>query len=235
MVAAEFVVTHPGLRTAYSRATSSVAFVDESYRAAGRPGEPPFYLMVAVVIDVDAMGQARADLMRIAGGTYWHTTEAFRELTGRSRVDAMVAYLSAADVWSVVAVQTCVDPRDATLESARMECMARLIAEVTRGGGPHATRTIVAEIRRPGAEQARDDENITRLFRAGVLSDGVRLHMVSPNQEPLLWAPDVVAWALRRLLALGDGQWFSPLRTACTLFESGSGRRIMVGVPRAGR
>jgi len=66
----------PKLAKLYQRTAGAVAFVDESYRAHPLGPERAFYSMSAVTLAKDQLDHVREVLTDIAGGRYWHTTEA---------------------------------------------------------------------------------------------------------------------------------------------------------------
>lgn len=229
-----FGLRDDALRTEYAKTSGPVAFVDESFRRADG-GERPFYLMSAAVIEQDAAARVREVLLDIAGSTYWHTTESFRSPWGREQIREMVDYLGSGDLWSLLVVQSRIRENDASLEIARRESLARLSHELTRGTGAHATRLIVMEKRRPGVEKSIDDRSISLLLANSIVPHDTTFYPASPAGEPLLWAPDVTAWALRRQLALGDAAWFTPLREAVTVLDVQTGRALNMKQPPEGR
>ena len=66
----------PKLAELSQNSPGAVAFVDESYRAHPLSSERAFYSMSAVTFAKDYPDHVREVLTDIAGGRYWHTTEA---------------------------------------------------------------------------------------------------------------------------------------------------------------
>ena len=67
------------LEALYFRHHCQVAFVDESYRQVGRNEELPFYTVTANLIPIEHFEQLRIEYVRVAGGSWWHTTDAYQK------------------------------------------------------------------------------------------------------------------------------------------------------------
>lgn len=205
----------------------ALAFVDESYRAATTQTQGYYTLTAAVVANAD-IPLMREALKAQAGGTYWHTTEAFSQ---RSPEQA-----SAAGVWignigpmlevtsdhidqGVITVHTAVPPwpedrqyrqhRVMALEEARTECMTTLLknlADDPRG----EISGVVFESRSSGAGQNMDKTDqltISRLQDSGVIPTQMGAVFISPAVEPVLWSADLTAWAAKRALDNDEPGW----------------------------
>lgn len=210
------------LRRLYAHSTGPVVFIDESYREPLRNDEHPFYAMSGVIVDRDQGSVVRDALMDITGGRYWHTTESYRSAAGQNAIHELVDYLATAADWNIVTVQTSIRRDDRDMAVARAETLTALAAEVTRGTGPSAARLLVMESRNPRAYPTgdRDDQRtIARLRSAGMIDRQTTVHHTSPGREPLLWAPDLSAWAFRRHVALDDDRWFAPLKSISTVLH----------------
>lgn len=215
-----FGLGDPSLEQLYARSTGHVVFIDESFREPLRNDEHPFYAMSGVIVDRDQGSVVRDALMDIAGGRYWHTTESYRSAAGQNAIHELVDYLATAADWNIVTVQTSIRRDDRDMAIARAETLTALTAEVTRGTGPSAARLLVMESRNKRAYPSgdRDDkETIARLRSAGMIDRQTTVHHTSPGREPLLWAPDLSAWAFRRHVALDDDRWFKPLESISTV------------------
>ena len=81
----------------------AVSFIDESYRN-WTGGGRPFYSMSAVTFAVDQLDDVREAMTEIAGGRYWHTTEAF-EQGNRDAIARMGHYIARRSEWNVVTVE----------------------------------------------------------------------------------------------------------------------------------
>lgn len=154
----------------------------------------------------------------IVGGHYWHTTESYNA-GDTARIRALLEYIAASECVSLVAVQT--DVINGDLEHARRECLAGLLAALSQAG----VRLVVLERRRTQAERNADSALIRRLVvsqRAG----RVEAVQATPSAEELLWAPDVVGWAMRRDLATGDPVWFDTVESCVQVVHACDGFRL---------
>lgn len=197
----------------YERAPGKrVAFVDEAYRGHERKGETPFYIAAAVVVDVRYMQEIRENLTEIAGGTYWHTTEAMRTDDGPAKVVKMLDYLAeGSDEVCMMSVQREISKSDRDLETARKECLAGL-ARSLASGQPDASKCMVIEKRHEEAERRLDSQLLAELIRDGHVPRGFQIHQASPREDRLLWLPDLVAYAARKEIALNQPYLFDQLR-----------------------
>ncbi|KHL01746.1 hypothetical protein [Sinomonas humi] len=207
------------LKKVYATTSGPVAFIDESYRAPGFVGhkgpERPFYVLSAVVVERDQATYVREALTDIPGSLFWHTKDLVKDPTGQQYMREMLNYLASSEMLSIVTVQT--DIRigdDKQMNYARAECLSTLTAELTRGTGENAVRLIVMDSREPKIAHGNkiDQDTIHRLRTTGIIDENVQLQHSGPGREPLLWTPDLAAWAYRRELAIGDGSWFNHIR-----------------------
>jgi hypothetical protein len=227
------IVDGPGLkddrlRILYQRTPGPIAYIDESLREPGR-GERPFYAMSAIVIARDQAAMIRQRLIEIAGSDYWHTTEAFSSPLGRHVITEMNDYLAHAIEPSIITVQTEIRRADHNLRTAREECITALAREVTRVNTTEAPRLLVFEKRNRRYYPDGDKQDLAVLHRlraARLLHPQVTGYHASPGDEPLLWAPDLVAWSFRRDLAIGDSQWFTPYETVATVLHARTGLAV---------
>jgi hypothetical protein len=104
-----------------------------------------------------------------------------------------------------VTVQTAIVRNE--IEHARRECMIQLALQLFELG----CKCMVFERRRERQSQNSDSALFNRAKTAGLLSREAVVHFGHPSAECLLWGPDVVGWALRRYLALGETVWLEPL------------------------
>jgi len=182
-----------------------VAFLDEAYRGFERP-EQPFYLFTAVIVKADDMESMRKELLDIAGSTYWHTSEALRTPDGRARAKAMLRYLIEGVEPILIAKKVSVERSDSTLEGARRGCFRSLAIALTSGveGVCAPVNLIVMERRNTSALLKIDARTFSDLRSEGAIPRVSRLVQASPNDDRLLWLPDVVSSAVRRSIAVGD-------------------------------
>lgn len=184
----------------------SVAFLDETYRGFERPGEAPFYVFTAVVVKADDMEPIRKELLDIAGGTYWHTSDCLKTPDGRARAKEMLAYLMEGVEPILIAKKVAVERADSTLEGARRVCFRRLAVALTSGveGVCAPVNLVVMERRNTAALHKIDARTFADLHSEGAIPRVSRLVQASPNDDRLLWLPDVVSSAVRRSIAFGD-------------------------------
>lgn len=221
----------PRLDTLYTRTPGAVAFLDESYRENPFPGERPFYAMSAVTFAKEQLDHVREVLTDIAGGRYWHTTEAFK--LGRTHdITEMGQYLAERVEWSIVTVETTITARGG-LPEARQTCLAAAAREVTRGSGPDAVRLLVADRNRDDALNRDDRRTVAALRSTGDIDENVALYHGRMGTEPMLWTADVVAWSAYRTLAVDDGRWIAPVRDVLTVLDARTGKPLDMKQPQA--
>lgn len=220
----------PHLATLYQRTPGTVAFVDESYREHPFNDQRPFYAMSALTLEVDQLDRFRDVMTEIAGGLYWHTTEAFK-LGREDDIHEMATYLADHVQWSIVAVEATITQRG--VSEARQTCLSALTREVTRGSGSSAVRLIVADRNRDNAVNRADQLTVSALRSAGVVDPNVTLYHGRMGQEPVLWGADAIAWSTYRVLAVDDGRWIAPMRDVLTVLDARTGRALEMKQPQA--
>lgn len=100
--------------------------IDESYDT--DPSHPhSFYILTAVVVESDQRDALRSGLVGIAASSYWHTSEAMRDASGRSRVHELLGYLAdgAGSERCVISVLQHIQPGPPIQEArifAHLEC-----------------------------------------------------------------------------------------------------------------
>ena len=222
----------PRLVELYRRTPGAVAFVDESYRERPFGNERPFYSMSAVTFSREQLDQVREVLTDIAGGRYWHTTEANEYGRGED-IARMGRFLARESQWNVVTVETTVQDVPNGLGRARSTCLAAVAREVQRGAGPNAVRLIVADRNRDEHVNEADRRTMDRLREAGDIDRHVGLYHGRMGQEPVLWAADQVSWSVYRNLAVDDGRWIEPLRDVLTVLDARTGTAVDMKQPQA--
>ena len=179
-----------------------IAYVDESLRldGAGR------YVLATVLVS-----DARADEVRAAlrdavprGLRRFH----FRK-QGDSARSAMCALIAGLRLDAVVVVASRIDSR---AERARRLCLTRLLWEL----GERKVRDLVIESRHSADKE--DRRLIAAAERAGWASD-VRYAFGQPDDECLLWLPDVVAAAVARAMGDSDPTYLRVLGPTVTVVE----------------
>lgn len=209
----------------------AVSFIDESYRNWAGRGRP-FYSMTAVTFAVDQLDDVREAMTEIAGGRYWHTTEAF-EAGERTAIARMGRYIARSSEWNVVTVETPVVAGDRGLGDARATCLAALAREVTRGQGANAVRLLVADRNRDEHLNRNDQRVLGRLRSLGEVDRQVALYHGRMRDEPVLWAADTVSWSAYRTLAVDDDRWIAPMRDMLTVIDARTGKALDMKQPQA--
>ena len=221
----------PRLELLYQNAPGAVAFLDESYRENPFPGERPFYAMSAVTFAKEQLDHVREVLTDIAGGRYWHTTEAFK--LGRTQdIAEMGQYLAEQVEWSIVTVEATITARGG-LPEARQTCLSAAAREVTRGSGSGAVRLLVADRNRDDGLNRADQRTVGALRSAGDIDQNVALYHGRMGAEPMLWTADVISWSAYRTLAVDDGRWIAPVRDVLTVLDARTGKPLDMKQPQA--
>lgn len=195
------------LEVLYAGTSQRVAFVDEAYKLA--KGGRNFYILSAVIVDVQDVDGVRWDLQQRVPDGYWHTTEALKSDAGQAQALSLLDYLATSGATLLCVIEADLAQFSDNLEMARRHCFEGLAQELIKG---HDVELIVYERRRAGVEEDNDRKTAS-LLQNYYDSDGLKFHGGTPSSEPLLWAPDLVAGALRRRSALRDLQWFEPIKT----------------------
>jgi len=181
------------LARAYASCKSThVAFIDESYVIPKHADAVSFYYAAAYVAPMSAHADIRAELVDIVGGTYWHSTEAHQDEDRRPVIHELCAYVGAGDdsEYVVLAVRSPIDVDDKDGEVARALCLNALLSDLYSRG----VALSVVEERRHTKQRNRDEIIVKDLRRANGIGR-MQVHFTTPSIEPLLWVPDVVAFA----------------------------------------
>lgn len=205
------------LATRYLRNTRPVAFVDESYRQP-RGGDLGVYSMTAAVVDAQQLNQTRSELLAEVGDTWWHTTEVYNR-GEHVRVQRALDWFRESDAVACLTVHT--QSAEMAIESLRRQCLVQLFALLAN----REVRLVVLE-RRQTQQERNSDERVIRLAKSTELIDrSIDLVQTSPRFEPLLWVPDLVAWAAGRHLSLGEKDWVRGLAAKITVAHVGHHER----------
>ena len=191
-----------------------VAYLDESYRAAGEhKGETPFYLFTAVIVFPSDMRVIRSDLEEIAGGHYWHTAETLELVDGRVKVLEMLKYLAEGDELGIITRKVDVDKADVDMEEARRTCLLALANHLTAGDLDYPPVSLmVLERRNTQSLVGRDQHTETLARQQALIPRKAKILQTSPRYEKLLWLPDVVSSAARKEQAMGDRELMDVIR-----------------------
>jgi hypothetical protein len=201
------------LTSLYQRAEGAIAFIDESYYAPSSGTGKTFYITAAVVVATNELENLRNDLGAVAQTGYWHTSEAARHSDGRADIIKLSKALTnraKAICW----IYEPIEKSDREGEGARARSLRYGINELVRKFLP-AGGLIVYESRQRGYQEKADQRLIGEMRSMGKLDRYFMVHAESPANEPLLWAPDLVAWSYRQEFLGRSSKYFDVVRS-CT-------------------
>lgn len=157
---------------------SLCAFVDESEPS------PDAYLLVAAVVAIDHLDEARTTIeaLRLRGQRklHWHSENNNRRLLGIKTIATLPAL-------HLVVIRAAREERG---ERRRRLCLRRLLCELDQAG----VGEVVLE-RRQRSQDHADNQLLSALRAAKLITSGLRMEHMAGANEPLLWLPDFVAGA----------------------------------------
>ena len=211
------------LQQIYDRTRGPVAFCDESYRISPA-GQVGFYSITAVICDRQQLGSTRDALVAVAGRRPWHTTQEYE--AGRDhRIHQMLNAVAAGSQWGILTVHAPVNGHDGKAHAdARASCLKTLLPEITRGTDP--VRVVVMDTLGDDRKDGADRRLAAQLRGDRTIGPQTLLRHADDRHEPLLWAPDVVGWAARRLLARDETHWFAHVLDVSTVLDARTGARL---------
>lgn len=181
-----------------------------------------------MLYDRDQLDDARSALADVAGSRPWHTTEEFE--AGRDgRIHRMLQAVAAGAEWGIVTVEAPVDGHDRhAYAAARRSCLQTLLPEVTRGDDPVRVIVIVIVMGILGDPRADGvDRRLAAELRGHrLIPHATLLRHADDRHEPLLWAPNVVGWAARLLLARDEPAWFAHVLDVSSMLDARAGTRL---------
>lgn len=181
-----------------------VAYIDESYRKSRGAAVPGFYILAATIFQSHEITLVRQGLRQASALTRWHTTDQYHlgNYLGIQRVGSEIGKWSSK---SIVAFDVFGEESD--LEFSRKKCLYQLIRQLE-----DKDCSMIVYERRNTRFQVNSDTALTaKLASFGHISRSTRILGSSPAAETLLWAPDLVAWSLRRLVTSDELQWLQAL------------------------
>lgn len=211
---------HPSLARLY-RCNSHDEFLyfDETYTASEDPfHSQSFYALTAVQFRFDQLETIRADLEKIVGSRYFHSTEALESSSGKETFKNLVRYFAQHEDPSFITCNINLGHGD-NLEDARRECLKKIVEKYAPGVPD--LKGLIFEARREHKDNNRDRSFLKHLRQEGLLNPQLGTAWVSPSDERLLWAPDVICMAYRRTLTHKDetAQYFSDLESTTQVYE----------------
>lgn len=193
-----------------------LAFLDESFRTASEDHES-FYILCAVVVDRAEVVSFRRELENLANAVRWHTTEMGRSDEGRQKIRRM-ARLIASYSKVVIALSSHLQETDRAGELARSTLTKKLLDDLAENH-MYSTGTVVYEKRVPGEMRVRDEALFTEIAKGDSPASRLTFWGLASKNEPLLWAPDLVAWAFRQAYDKGDESFFQDLEKCTTVLK----------------
>ena len=170
------------------------AFVDESLR----PGR---YLLGCVVVEASDAGPTRRDVRKLL------LPNERRLHIRKSDRPQRLRILSTLAEWDLDArVYECRHRESVGAEKARQLGVERLVSDLQATG---IDTTVYIE-RREGA----DDRDRSTIIRARRRRPPLDFHHLRPQDDPLLWLPDCIAWAVG-----AGGEWRRALGDNVTVVE----------------
>ena len=102
------------LEDAYRRCRGPVAYLDESYQVPDPVVAPEetFYIFTAVIVEFEQMAELRAGLRDIAESSWWHTTKALLNYSGRAKTRDMLKFLGHGPETCIIAFRVPVEIGD---------------------------------------------------------------------------------------------------------------------------
>lgn len=193
-----------------------MAFLDESFLSPAQ-GPDNFYLLAAVVIEKSEVLRLRNQIQAAVAGNRWHTTEAARSDPGRQKIRELARLISQFTT-CVVAVIDEIEEHDKTGELARSKLTRALLEELVQNH-LYSTGSVIYEKRTPGSMRSRDDFLLNQLSKSDSVASKLAIWGISTKNEPLLWAPDIVAWSYRQAYFEKDASFFQDLEKVTTLIK----------------
>jgi len=184
----------------YARVKTSIAFVDETFHVAKTESETSFYAMGATLVPISELQNTRNRIIEIVGDGYWHTTDAFHN-GDQTGIRSFLRGLASMQVSNFVSTLRGTSSDD--LERARQICMVQILAHLD-----HMNADLVVLERRDSSAKRNADTALFMRARAnGLVKSSMQFIQAHPAAENLLWVPDLVCWAYRRFIALGETEW----------------------------
>lgn len=186
------------LHSKYSRyaKNGNVAFVDESYVSySNAHGGKTFYLLSAYILPFADINAVRDEFTSRVSGYYWHTNEAHRN-NEQEKIRELCECIAAggSNERNIVAFLSPIEDIADGEELAREQSFRGLLAALQPNGTQVIPRLLVCEERRHQKQRSRDARTV-KILRSEGLLQGTETHFTSPSVEPLLWIPDIVAFA----------------------------------------
>lgn len=213
-----------------------VAFLDETHRTL--TNGKTYYAMSAVVFHSDDLPALRDRFHDIAGGTFWHSVEAYRNPEMRPKIVEMSKEINARSALPIAVFDITTDniAKQRTERAVRDRVLAQALKALDREG---ITDVVLDSF---PADQARniaaDSRLLTRLRANGAVSDAMWLHHARMGDEHALWSADVVAWSVQRHVfgqEMRDSRFISPFAGRFQHVDAVTGQPIQTPIPQPSR
>lgn len=193
---------HPSLARIYGqKGDFESLYFDETFTDPKEGLSRSFYLLCAVQIEHKNLHAIREELYEIAGGEYWHSTEALQTAEGKQRYVEMLEYCRD---WKDPGIIACkIELEDGMpSEEARRDCIRALLSDaiptIDSLGG------LIFEARQQSKDNDRDRRFIKKLREEKVVPQSINSAWVSPAEERILWLPDIIGMSFRRTITHAD-------------------------------
>lgn len=197
---------HPSLARMYASGDGvedAFLYLDESYSIPDAYESGSFYILSAAQVKRADLAGTRSALQEIAGGGWWHTTDALRTSNGRETTEELLEQINAwADPFFISVATPLVQGGDP--EDARRDCLRELMSYVHSSDSPTHPHGIVFEARHHQKENNRDRRLVKLLRTQDMLPGDTHVAWVSPGDECLLWLADLACMVYRRQLTHRD-------------------------------
>lgn len=179
-----------------------------------RQGPDSFYILCAVVVEKSEVKHLRRALEQTVGSSAWHTSQAGRTDLGKQKIRQLARLIAESSI-SVIAVVDELSEEDSQGELARAQAMRGLLTSLAENY-VYQTGTVIYEKRVPGEMRSRDELLLKQIRQGGSAASQLNIWGLASKTEPLLWAPDIVAWCYRQAYFEKDESFFQDLERSTT-------------------
>lgn len=200
----------PALETAYiQNHDQPVAYIDESYNANYSNG---YYILTAAIVEESERDRLRRDLINIAGGPKWHTTDEMQTATGKIKTKKLLEYMGEGPEEYIISFTSKILPGDRTGEKTREQVFNKLYSKLAS-----KIELFVLDRRIPNERANADADIKKRAIQNGICPPQTRLLQVKPFEEQLLWLPDIACSAYRRKVGYSEPEYFDYIQSVSTI------------------
>ncbi len=168
-----------------------------------------------MVVEKSEVMHLRRGLEAIVGQASWHTSEAARSDAGRQKIHQLARLIAESTV-SVIALVHQILAEDSDGEAARAKATRALLEELATNY-LYLNGTVIYEKRVPGEMRSRDEAVLKQIREGDSAAAKLSVWGMAEKSEPLLWAPDVVAWCYRQAYFEKDASFYQDLERSTQL------------------